>query len=50
MYVKKAAQDWIENILSGLLKDYELKDKFNYDETGIFFECFASKFLFILFF
>lgn len=34
---------WKETILSKLLKDYNPKDIFNADETGLFFKCLPSK-------
>jgi Tc5 transposase DNA-binding domain len=36
------AEDWIENVLPGLIEGYELyepRDIFNTDETGLFFKC-----------
>jgi transposase-like protein len=33
------ADDWKTNVLPDLLKDYEAKNVFNADETGLFFKC-----------
>jgi hypothetical protein len=50
-YAKKvqpliAAQDWINNILPGLIEGYEPRNILNYDGTGLFYKCLPGKFVF----
>ena len=35
--------DWLTTSLPKLLQDYEPKDVFNIDETGLFFRCLPDK-------
>jgi Tc5 transposase DNA-binding domain/CENP-B N-terminal DNA-binding domain len=42
----ESANDWIENILPGLLEGYGPNDIYNADETGFFFKCLPGKFFF----
>lgn len=39
---QEKVDDWSKQ-LPGLTKDYEPKDIFNFDETGLFYECMPDK-------
>lgn len=39
----ETSDNWINTVLPSLVKDYDLNDVFNADETGLFFKCLPSR-------